>query len=101
MAIEVERRTVLSLAVLWPFGGSTSAQHAAFRLDRNNLMTYRDESGSARPVRTIRDWLRRRSEVIAGMQSVMGRLPGREKRCALSVRIEEEVDAGTHLRRLI
>src|SRR5262249_23103832 len=33
--------------------------------------------------------------------SVMGRLPQAEKRCPLSVRIEEEVDAGTHLRRLV
>jgi hypothetical protein len=35
------------------------------------------------------------------MESVMGRLPGGEKRCGLAVRVEEEVDAGTHVRRLI
>jgi dienelactone hydrolase len=32
---------------------------------------------------------------------VMGKLPGAEKRCALEVKIEEEVDAGDHVRRLI
>jgi dienelactone hydrolase len=77
------------------------AQQPGGRLDRNNLLTYRDASGAARPVRMIGDWLRRRSEIIAGMQSVMGRLPQQDKRCALSMRTEEEVDVGTHLRRLI
>jgi hypothetical protein len=35
------------------------------------------------------------------MQTVMGRLPGPEKRCALDMRVEEEVDCGTYLRRRI
>jgi dipeptidyl aminopeptidase/acylaminoacyl peptidase len=35
------------------------------------------------------------------MESVMGKLPGNEKRCALDVKVEEEHDAGTHVRRLI
>jgi dienelactone hydrolase len=35
------------------------------------------------------------------MQSVMGPLPGKEKRCPLEPRVEEEVDAGSHIRRLI
>jgi dienelactone hydrolase len=35
------------------------------------------------------------------MESVMGKLPGKEKRCPLDVKIEEEVDAGSHVRRLI
>src|SRR5215813_15533822 len=101
MTDKLDRRTVLSLASVWPFTGRMSAEQPLGRLDRNNLSLYRDESGAARPVRTVRDWFRRRSEIIAGMQSVMGRLPGPEKRCPLSVRIEEEVDAGTHLRRLL
>jgi len=35
------------------------------------------------------------------MQTVMGRLPGDEKRCAIDMLIEEEVDCGSYLRRLI
>jgi hypothetical protein len=35
------------------------------------------------------------------MQEVMGPLPGKEKRCALEVRVEEEVDCGEYARRLI
>jgi dienelactone hydrolase len=54
-----------------------------------------------RPVRTARDWLRRRDEILRGMQSVMGPLPGNGKRCPLEPRIEETADAGRHIRRLI
>ena len=35
------------------------------------------------------------------MQAVMGRFPGPEKRCPLAMRVEEEVDCGSHVRRLI
>ena len=35
------------------------------------------------------------------MQLVMGRLPGREKRCPLDVKVEEEVDCGSYVRRSI
>ena len=47
------------------------------------------------PVRSVADWLKRRAEILAGMQAVMGRLPGREKRCPLDMKVEEEVDCGT------
>src|SRR5438309_12101659 len=35
------------------------------------------------------------------MQRVMGPLPGPEKKCPLDMQVEEEVDCGTHVRRLI
>ena len=50
------------------------------RLPRDNLLWYRDESNRAQPVRTTNDWLKRRQEILASMQAVMGKLPGREKR---------------------
>lgn len=90
----MERRIFLFLAV----AGRGLAQD---RLDRNNLLAYRDSGGGTKPVRTTRDWLRRREEILRGMQSVMGPLPGKEKRCPLEPRVEEESDAGSHLRRLV
>jgi hypothetical protein len=71
------------------------------RLPRDNLLVYRGEGQEPRPVRTIEDWTRRRAEVLAGMQAVMGRLPGEEKRCRLEMKVEEEVDCGRYVRRLI
>lgn len=71
------------------------------RLDRNNLLVYRDAAGKVRPVRAPAQWQERRAEVLRGMQEVMGKLPGDGRRVPLDPTTEEEVDAGTYVRRLI
>ena len=71
------------------------------RLPRDDLLVYRGPHGQSLPVRTPDDWLARRGEILSGMQAVMGRLPGDEKRCPLAVTVEEEVDCGRYVRRLI
>ncbi len=71
------------------------------RLPRDNLLVYHDSSGEAVPVTTANDWQQRRAEIIRGAESVMGRLPGREKRCPLGLRIEEDVDCGSYFRQLL
>jgi hypothetical protein len=48
-----------------------------------------------------RDWQKRREETLNAMQEVMGPLPGKEKRCPLDVNIDEEVDCGSYVRKLI
>ena len=70
-------------------------------MPRENLLVYRGQDGARKPVATIDDWLQRRKEILAGMQVVMGRLPGSEKRCPLDVKVEEEVDCGSYVRRSI
>lgn len=71
------------------------------RLPRENLLLYRDDGNDTHPVKTTDDWLRRRAEIVRGMRAVMGPLPGSEKRCPLDVRVEEEVDCGRYVRRLL
>jgi hypothetical protein len=71
------------------------------RLPRDDLLRYRAPDGAVFRVQTTDDWLRRRAEILAGMQAVMGRLPGPEKKCPLDMQVEEEVDCGSHVRRLI
>jgi hypothetical protein len=71
------------------------------RLPRDNLLLYRGADGRPRPVTGVGEWAGRRAEVVRGMEAVMGRLPGPEKRCPLDVRTEEEVDCGTYVRRLV
>lgn len=78
-----------------------AADPAPPRLPRDNLLLYRAANGQAQPVKTIEDWSKRRAEIVCGMETVMGRLPGPEKRCPLDMRIEEELDAGKYVRRLI
>jgi hypothetical protein len=71
------------------------------RLPRDKLLVYRGPNNELLPVKTTTDWLERRGEILAGAQSVMGKLPGNEKRCPLDMKVEEEVDCGSYLRRLV
>jgi hypothetical protein len=78
-----------------------AATNALPRLPRTNLLLFHDQDGDVKPVRSVADWLKRRTEILRGMQEVMGPLPGKEKRCALEVRVEEDVDCGEYKRQLI
>jgi dienelactone hydrolase len=71
------------------------------RLPRTNLLVFHGRHGEVLPVKSTADWQERRVEILRGFESVAGRLPGREKRCALDVRIEERKDCGSYERRLI
>src|SRR5262245_20437515 len=71
------------------------------RLPRDNLLLYRGENGKPLTVTSIADWAKRRADVVRGMESVMGKLPGDAKRCPLEMKVEEEVDGDTFVRRLI
>ena len=70
------------------------------RISRTNLLLYAGSEGVS-VVKSIPDWLQRRAAIVAAMQTVMGPLPGKEKRCPLDARIEEEVDCGSYIRRFI
>ncbi len=84
------------------FGQTTSAtNNSSTRLDRTRLLLFHDTEGNVVEGKTKRDWQKRRTEVLAGMQKVMGPLPGKEKRCPLNVKLEEEVDCGSYVRRFI
>jgi dienelactone hydrolase len=92
---------ILTLALPFIALGSILAAGPAKpqRLDRDHLLAFRAGDGAVHPVQTREDWQKRRAEILRGMQQVMGPLPGAEKRCALDVQIEEEFDAGDHIRR--
>ena len=77
----------------------TSAAQA--RLSSTNLLLFHNRKGEVEPVKTKSDWQKRRSEILKGMQEVMGPLPGKEKRCSLDVKIEEEADCGAYIRQRI
>lgn len=91
----------LILTCLVAKGLEASDSPVAPRLPRENLLVYRGEAERILPVKSVDDWLKRRAEVVAGMESVMGKLPGPEKRCPLDPKVEEEADCGTYVRRLI
>jgi dienelactone hydrolase len=62
---------------------------------------FHTRSGAVAPVQSKADWQRRRAEILRGMEEVMGPLPGREKRCPLDLRLEQETDCGSYVRRAI
>ncbi len=71
------------------------------RLPRTNLLVFHNAKGEARPVKSKVDWQKRRAEILRGMQEITGPLPGKEKRCPLEARIEEEVDGGSYVQRFV
>ena len=98
----MDRRTFLASPLVAPLAGTASADTPATRLPRDNLMLFRGEDGKPREVKTVEDWAKRRAEIVRGMEALMGKLPGKEKRCALEPKLEEdEVDCGKHVRRLV
>jgi dienelactone hydrolase len=64
-------------------------------------LIYRDFTGKPAAVQSVEDWMKRRAEIVRGMEAVMGKLPGDAKRCSLDMQIEEEVDGDTFVRRLV
>ena len=91
----------LSWGLFLVLAGPVLAGAERVRLDRNDLLQYRDSQGKIRPVETAADWERRRAEIVQGMQEVMGEMPGEDRRVPLEPRVLEEVDRGTYVRRLI
>lgn len=83
------------------FATNSKIARGASRLDRTDLFQFHDAKGNVVQGKSKRDWLKRRAEILAAMQKVMGPLPGKEKRCPLGVKIEEEVDCGSYVRKLI
>jgi hypothetical protein len=82
-------------------GDEPRSGNPAPRLPRDDLLVYRGDDNKPAPVRSIDDWQRRRREILAGAQAVMGRLPGDEKRSSLDMQVEEETDCGSYVRRRI
>ncbi len=69
--------------------------------DKTNLLVYTDPSGRQRPVRSPRDWDRRRADILANMQEVMGALPAPTAVVPLDVRTEEAARVGNTVRKKV
>lgn len=93
-------RLLLIISVVILLNCTLNAQDSS-RLDRDNLMQYRDAMGNVKQVTSPEEWQHRRASILAGMQQVMGKYPGTTERLAPSVKVIEEADAGTYIRQLI
>lgn len=63
--------------------------------------TARDHPARQSQLLSQPEWPARRAAILNAMQEVMGPLPGSELRSPLDIRVEEETDAGTHVRQFI
>lgn len=71
------------------------------RANRSDLLLASATAGGTRQIKTVAEWQQQRSSILERMQEIMGPLPGPEKRSPLEIRVEEEIDCGGHLQRLI
>lgn len=70
-------------------------------LSRTNLLEYRASDGTTKIASSPAEWRTRRTDALKAFQQIAGPLPGDEKRCALDVKIDEEADCGSYVRRAI
>jgi predicted dienelactone hydrolase len=77
------------------------ATSASKNTDHDNLSSFSQSDGSRTPIRTAADWQRRREQILAGMQEVMGPLPRPKSPVALDVQTLEEHKEDGYVRRKI
>ncbi|MCL2118243.1 MAG: alpha/beta fold hydrolase [Planctomycetaceae bacterium] len=68
---------------------------------RPDLMTFKDENGERREVRSEKDWEVRRQEILDAMQEVMGKLPDRDNFPPLDMQVIHVQEEETFVRKTI
>jgi predicted dienelactone hydrolase len=63
------------------------------------LLVLREGDGKERPVRTPADWDRRRQQILAAMQEVMGPLPDDSEKVPLEVKVTAEAATPAYVRK--
>jgi len=91
----MNRRAFLRLTAL------VLASRNALAAERKTLLSFPDDSGTWRPVKTVEEWSRRRRLILTAAQKIMGPLPGAEKRGPLDLQVQGEADCGSYVRRAI
>lgn len=70
-----------------------------FHANKTDLLHYRDVAGLDHRIKTPGDWAKRRADILANMQLVMGPLPDASKKVPLDVQITEEVMEEKYVRK--
>lgn len=92
---------IILLALLYTFC-ATDRLSADGPPAHTDLSSYHDADGNKHPIKTPADWAIRRREILANLQTVMGPLPGKDKRVPLDVKTLEEtvIDGGITRRKI-
>lgn len=97
--MEVEVTTLLRRAVAEVAG--QPAPLAPAPLNRDRLLVTVDAQGAERRIATPAEWEARRRQIVAHVELVTGPLPGAAFRVPLDLKVLEEVDCGSFVRRKI
>ncbi|AMV35914.1 alpha/beta hydrolase family protein [Planctomyces sp. SH-PL62] len=92
---------ILGSSISSASGPDEAPPTASARLPREDLLVRRTADGARAPVRSVEDWSERRAEIVRGVESIMGRLPGEARRSPLDPTTEETVDCGLYVRKKI
>lgn len=92
---------VLSLALVMSRCAAEAIDAPPRYPEHQNLSYYLGEHGRKHTIGTVADWVIRRRHILAGIQQVMGEVPGPAKRVPLDVKQIEEVQVGNLIRRRI
>src|SRR4051812_46432355 len=79
-------RSLLGLVICVYLCSSVAHSFSPRYPDRKNLLVWKDAEGKKHPVRTREDWAKRRADILAGMQEVMGPLPADKEKVPLDVK---------------
>lgn len=71
------------------------------KIDHRRLDVYVNKDGQQQPIQSPADWEKRRTQVVAGFEAAMGKLPSREKLVDLDVTIKESVAETNYTRHTI
>ena len=89
------------IVVAFAFLAAASWSGAQDKLERYRLLFFRDAASKIQPVKTTADWEKRKASIHQAMQSIMGPLPSKDKRCPLDMKVVEKINCDTYERWLI
>ena len=68
------------------------------KVEKSDLMTFKDGSGIEKPVKTRSDWKKKRDQILEGMEKAMGKLPDRTDLPDFDLQITETLKEDTYTR---
>jgi len=97
--MEVELTALIQRAVAQSAGQPAPLEPVPF--DRGRLLVAVDAQGAEHPIATPAEWESRRRQIVAHVEQATGPLPGPAFRVPLDLKVLEEVDRGSYVRRKI
>ena len=94
----VAHRFNLSVSLVFLAASSATFATEPDQLSRDELLFYRDAGGRVQRVTMPNEWRKRRASIVQAMESIMGKLPGKEKQCPLDWQVDETTDCGSYVR---